>query len=331
MDGAKAGPNDLAAAPQTAESFRFSTDFLPERERVAMFREVFARKILGMDVEPLSEQPFRTEMTVKQLPGLDIVWAHNSAVRATRTRELIADGKDGFAFQWSASPGYGENPGGEITLAPHDGILISCSDPGDLALPLAGPMVSLTFPREALGPMLKDWSACAATPVPASTPALALLTGYIEILKRESATVTPELQKLAVAHVYDLLALALGPTREAIENARRGGLRAARLGAIKVDIAESMDAEFSIDAIAARHRLSSRHVQRLFEETGTTFTEFVRDQRLLRAHRMLISRRFDHKRISDIALDLGFGDLSHFNRAFRRRFGMSPGDVRKPS
>jgi methylphosphotriester-DNA--protein-cysteine methyltransferase len=29
-----------------------------------------------------------------------------------------------------------------------------------------------------------------------------------------------------------------------------------------------------------------------------------------------------------IKLDIGFGDLSYFNRAFRRRYGASPSDVR---
>jgi AraC-like DNA-binding protein len=32
--------------------------------------------------------------------------------------------------------------------------------------------------------------------------------------------------------------------------------------------------------------------------------------------------------ISEIAFDVGFGDLSYFNRTFRRRFGAAPRDVR---
>ena len=30
------------------------------------------------------------------------------------------------------------------------------------------------------------------------------------------------------------------------------------------------------------------------------------------------------RRISDIAFDCGFNDLSYFNRCFRRRFGLTP-------
>jgi AraC-like DNA-binding protein len=66
----------------------------------------------------------------------------------------------------------------------------------------------------------------------------------------------------------------------------------------------------------------------LFESDGTTFTEFVREERLARAHRMLLSRRFDNKRIGEIAYEVGFNDLSYFHRIFRRRFGQSPGEAR---
>jgi AraC-like DNA-binding protein len=43
---------------------------------------------------------------------------------------------------------------------------------------------------------------------------------------------------------------------------------------------------------------------------------------------MLRDARFADSGISVIAFDAGFGDLSHFNRAFRRRFGASPSELR---
>src|SRR5262249_36222683 len=80
--------------------------------------------------------------------------------------------------------------------------------------------------------------------------------------------------------------------------------------------------------IAVRHRIKPRWVQRLFESQGTTFTEYVLAQRLCRAHRLLTDPRFANHKVSTIALDSGFGDLSYFNRAFRRRYGMTPSELR---
>ncbi|WP_094194055.1 helix-turn-helix transcriptional regulator [Bradyrhizobium viridifuturi] len=61
---------------------------------------------------------------------------------------------------------------------------------------------------------------------------------------------------------------------------------------------------------------------------GTTFSEFVLDQRLARAHGLLVDPRRTGRSISTIAFEAGFGDLSYFNRAFRRRYNATPSDIR---
>jgi len=66
----------------------------------------------------------------------------------------------------------------------------------------------------------------------------------------------------------------------------------------------------------------------LFETDGTTFSEFLLGQRLALAYRMLTGPRSGNRPIGSIALDVGFNDLSYFNRTFRRRFGATPSDVR---
>jgi transcriptional regulator GlxA family with amidase domain len=134
---------------------------------------------------------------------------------------------------------------------------------------------------------------------------------------------------VAVTHVYDLAALALGATRDATEVAKNRGLRAARIGAIKADIRTNLAREaLSIHEIASRQCVTPRYIQILFEGEGTTFTEFVLNERLMRALRMLTDLRFADCLISTIAFDVGFGDLSYFNNSFRRRFGGTPSDVR---
>jgi AraC-like DNA-binding protein len=46
---------------------------------------------------------------------------------------------------------------------------------------------------------------------------------------------------------------------------------------------------------------------------------------------MLSNPLLAERTISTIAYETGFGDLSHFNRAFRRRYGETPSDVRARS
>jgi AraC-like DNA-binding protein len=54
----------------------------------------------------------------------------------------------------------------------------------------------------------------------------------------------------------------------------------------------------------------------------------VLGERLARVHQMLRSPLHLARGTSAIAYDAGFGDLSHFNRDFRRRYGATPSDVR---
>jgi AraC-like DNA-binding protein len=121
----------------------------------------------------------------------------------------------------------------------------------------------------------------------------------------------------------------MGATPDAAEIAKGRGLRMARLRAIKADIAEKLtDPDLSVETVALRQRVSPRYVQMLFEQEGTTFSQYVIGQRLARAYRMLSDPRFVDRSITSVAFDAGFGDMSYFNRAFRRCYGGTPSDIR---
>ena len=64
----------------------------------------------------------------------------------------------------------------------------------------------------------------------------------------------------------------------------------------------------------------------LFEAEGLSFLEYVFAERL--PGHMKCSTTDSDRTISAIAFAVGFSDLSHFNRTFRRRFGRTPTEVR---
>jgi AraC-like DNA-binding protein len=130
-------------------------------------------------------------------------------------------------------------------------------------------------------------------------------------------------------HLLDLVGLCLGAGGDAAQLAERRGLAAARLDAIKADLLSEIGrADLALAGIASKHGLNTRYVQYLFERSGTSFTEFVLEQRLLLAYRLLREPRGRWRKISDIAASAGFSDISYFNRAFRARFAATPSDIR---
>jgi AraC-like DNA-binding protein len=84
--------------------------------------------------------------------------------------------------------------------------------------------------------------------------------------------------------------------------------------------------DFSAQKLAAAAGLSERYVNELLYEAGASFTMRLLELRLRKAAELLALP--NARRISDIAFDCGFNDLSYFNRCFRRRFGLTPSAAR---
>jgi hypothetical protein len=162
--------------------------------------------------------------------------------------------------------------GHEIATPEGAGTLLSLADPFACAtIEGIAHGISVTVPRRVLAASVPRLEDCFGQMFPPSE-ALTLLMGYVALLKQDHLA-SPDLRRLAVAHVHDLVALALGASREAAEIAKGRGLRAARLQAVKADIRASLGEQgLSLTAIAARHGVTPRYVQALFADEGSTFS-----------------------------------------------------------
>jgi len=130
-------------------------------------------------------------------------------------------------------------------------------------------------------------------------------------------------------HMVDLVALLLGMDADRTELANNRGHSAARLDLMRADvIANPSRSDLTIYSVAGNADLSPRNAQRMFERTGTTFTEFLLEQRLRLVRKLLLDPLNRSRKISDLAHSAGFPDVSYFNRMFRRRFGVTPSDMR---
>ena len=97
--------------------------------------------------------------------------------------------------------------------------------------------------------------------------------------------------------------------------------REKRLAALCRELLEQPTQEVKIDDMANRAGMSRRHFTRTFrEETGMSFTAWRQQACLLSA----LTRLSNGEAITQVAVDLGYGNPSAFTAAFRRVLGMAP-------
>jgi AraC-like DNA-binding protein len=313
---------------------RFSTDDVAPRDRVAIWREALVRTVLKFDVEPVAEAPFRARATVRALPGLRLISGASSAADFRAERKPADTGEvvlgicqsNVFAHQQDGDSSIRR----EASIGSGDGFLMLCGSRTHIHVPQDGEFVCLRLPRATLAATVTNLDSAFCRPIPRTIPTLRLLKRYLDVFDDAAgAFAAPGVQHAAVTHIYDLLALTLGASRDIAEVAEGRGGRAARLKAVKHDIVRNLhDPALSVGGIAQRYNVTPRHVQKLFEEDGMTFTQYLVSQRLARAQRLLTNPQLRDRTMTSIALEVGFADLSYFNRAFRRQFGMAPSDSR---
>jgi len=135
------------------------------------------------------------------------------------------------------------------------------------------------------------------------------------------------------------LAVALGVARELVVYLKRSGGQEQyseplqfqtqstdRVADVAAWIMTNLQQDLSVERLAAKARLGSRHFSRRFQHAfGTTPAAFVETARLEEARRRPAG---EHRTIERVALSVGFRSDDVFRRTFERRFGISPGIYR---
>jgi AraC family transcriptional regulator len=108
--------------------------------------------------------------------------------------------------------------------------------------------------------------------------------------------------------------------------ARTGCLDARRMRVVVERMADDVGARHTILELAHLADLSPAHFARAFKhETGFTPHTYLMRLRLERARARLVAGAS----IRDVATECGFADQAHLSRLFKRRYGLTPGELRR--
>ena len=311
-----------------------STDMLPQglddRQRFMRFAELFEHFSNTGELDPASDVPFRAAMNSIHV-GTTMLGRCDGTFTTVRRemRQVIETNDDRYCLvrNTGVRPSTTTHRGREFTLRPGSMALLKLDEPFFAADGSnSKKFTNVHFPTETLRAMVPGVEAMVGREL-APGGALSMAMDYSDLLLQHPEAVNEAGMAIA-AHLLDLAAIGLGARADLAVEAQRGGLRAVRLKAVLTILQRHFsEPDFSAQKLAAEAGLSERYVNELLYEAGASFTTRLNELRMRKAADLLARKE---GRISDIAFECGFNDLSYFNRCFRRRFGLTPTAARGP-
>lgn len=323
---------DLPVPGASGQVTLFSAAMLPAAIRMEIWREAFGREVVHLDMAPLDDGPFRYDAAFRMVNDISIGAGAVSALSCERTPDLVRDGNNDILILIPMEGRIRITQHGQDFLLRDGEALVRRSDDPGLTRSAAGRYLTVTIPERELARRLTDADRLTLSTIPADAEGLALLRHYALMLLAPGtgAACGKVAERLAAEHLADLASLVIGAGREAWHLADIRGGAAARLLRIDAEIAaHAREPGYTIEALSQALRLSPGHLRKLMAGDRHSFSRRLRDTRLRLAAEALTDPRRAADPVSAIAYDSGFSDISHFNRAFRAEFGMTPREMRE--
>lgn len=294
------------------------------------WRETICRGFCRLDVGPADSEYVDCHNEFVFLHSVAIATPSGNSARFARTRELLSDGCDDLVLIAATRGNVRVTQKGKtVELTTGQVCLTEMNVVGAVDLNAAGEFTTARFPRFQLLQVAPSAETQLGRPL-GHDRALSVMIARYSSLCNEIAGELDALGRQAVAQNFsDLVGHFVETGARQWKPPWQRGISAVRLDLLKAEILRNLNGgDLTIEAVSRRNGLSRRQTQRMFASSGTTFSEFVLDQRLLLARRLLRHESARYRKVSDVALSVGFSDLSYFNKSFKRRFGVTPSDVR---
>jgi AraC family transcriptional regulator, positive regulator of tynA and feaB len=233
--------------------------------------------------------------------------------------------------------------GYEAELGPRSFALVDATSPFQMQVSDRFEQLSIKIPKSRLRPLLDRPEQALAHRVACDAGVGSLVVEAFSCLSKQAEHLDAGSMEIAIEQALALTACALNraadSAQEALEVHPRGGLAQAAAG--KVDRRQMLrrqaiaylsdnleDPELNSQKVANALGVSARYVQAAFAANQSSVGHWILNRRLELCRQALMQSTCIQPRISQTAFQHGFNDLSHFNRAFKHKFGVTPSRLR---
>ncbi|MGE0006214.1 MAG: helix-turn-helix domain-containing protein [Parvibaculaceae bacterium] len=291
----------------------------------------FSTNVLPLEAAVRQDASLSGTIRRCRLGAVDVARIITMVPSHVRTPELVDDGRDSLfavlCLDGSMLCTQGEAP---VRIGPGEGVICDSGQPGGLQLETATRYWALKVARADMAKAAPHVRRFAGRKLDNTGMAVGLLARYLDGLQGADAAADAREARIFGEHLLDLIGMAIGSEEETRRLAERRGVRAVRHAAVLREIERNIaDSRLSAAAVAEKLGVTPRYVHFLLEESGRTFSEHVLARRLELVEGLLGDAGKRTLKISAIAREAGFTDMSYFNRCFRSHFGDTPTGYRR--
>jgi AraC family transcriptional regulator, positive regulator of tynA and feaB len=285
----------------------------------------------SVDMKIADETSFFGEIRRSPLGTLGLIEIACASEMATRTRRHIAHDKEELFILVLLRSGrlqIGQRDR-ECVLTPGTFALFDLNTPYTFRHLEPTNVLDLTIPGALLRSRLHDPHQFAVRPYAAGSGIGRITADFLGSLAREVDHVPEPATHAYCCRTVDLVGVLLESEGEDLPiaySAVRSALYKRCAAIIDNHLA---DPALDPAKIAASAGISARYLHRIFQDAGDTVGSYLLRRRLELCHRDLSDPAKRNLPVSAIAYRVGFHSSSHFANSFKRRYGVSPNELRQ--
>jgi AraC-like DNA-binding protein len=309
------------------------SNHLVREARVTRVRQGICETIAPFDLRIGDDQDCRVDVESVEVGVARIVWAPGAALvgEAFRTPRLIRR-SDPDLCKIDLQVGRRtviEQDDRQAELRRGEFSFVDLSQPSRLVGELNG-LAAVMFPRSLLPLRYGDTRQLTGTTFRPDEANSALVTTLVgQVVSRLDEYRGPRGARVGTA-MLDLITAALSTRLDRPEAVPPDAQLRVLTMRIKAFIEARLgDTRLSPGQIAAVHHISLRYLYRIFEAEQTSVGAWIRGRRLEHCRRDLTDPALHERTVSTIGSRWGFIDATHFGRAFKIQYGVTPSEYRR--
>lgn len=311
----------------------WNTSGVRPSERFSYWSEAINGVLAPRQLKSTSRQDFSGTLLAYSVGSISMTHGDCSPLTVTRSYAEISRGAANFFYLVCPLQGslVANQLGRMALVAPNQCVLIFTEEPFSLDFRHTANALTAQIPYELIFNRVPQVLDLTCVNLCGDTASGAALSSHMSALPHNRLRESPPHAAIMSRILLDLIEITLRELSDPIAGEDRAGRRVGAETVSNFIAAHIRDPLLSPARAARALAVSERSIHLAMQHTGESFMSHVRSRRLMAVAAELEADASRERRISDIAFEWGFNDLSVLNRLFRARFGMPPSAYRRQS